>query len=205
MIALYDHIIALLVAGMTILLLWNVQQRAQRMTVERTMMYQSKNELLEVATMLERDLSNAGYGTSPVEPAVLYYSENEDGITDSLIFWGLGANGKRTRIAYGVRERGTADLDGEERTLYHLQRYERRGSQFEPEGQSAPTLTRFGITLLDNQNQETEPDKARRFRARYAVAVLPKFDSDTYLRGYRQLHWGITLDATGAGAYVKKK
>ena len=203
MISLYDHIIALVVTGVTILLLFNVHQRSQRVTVERTMMYLTKNEMLEVASILERDLTNAGYETPPVEAAVLHHNTNADGVTDSLVFWGVGANGQRTRIAYGVAEQGSVTLEGRVFPLHQLRRYERRGSQFVRTSASAPSLTRFRIDLLDEGNNPAPPESARRFRVQYTAAVMPTFDSDTHMRGYRQLHWAITLSAVGAGTYVR--
>jgi len=194
MIALYDHIVAILVGGIILLLLFNVQQRTQQSSVERTMMYMAKNSTLELGSFLERDLMNAGYNTPPVENGVLEHNTNGDGITDTLVFWGIGASGARTRIAYGVVAVDTATIDNETVPLYELRRYERRGAAYVRVGGSAPTLTEFKITLLTSGNTPTDINTADKLKVRMANAVLPEFESEEHLTGYRQLYWGITLD-----------
>lgn len=196
MIAIYDHLVAILIGGVIILLLFNVQQRTQQSSVERTMMYMAKASTLDLASFLERDLMNAGFNTPPVENGVLHINTT-DGVTDSLVFWGVGAGGTRARIAYGASRVDTAIIAGEVVPLLELRRYERRGASFVRVGGSAPTLTSFEITLLTLGNIPADPSTARKIKARLTNAVLPDFESDTHLTGYRRLHWGITLTPPG--------
>ena len=161
------------------------------------MMYMAKTNTLDLASFLERDLMNAGYDTPPVENGVLYHNTTVGGVTDSLVFWGVGANGSRTRIAYGVAAVDSAEIDGETKALYQLRRYERRGSSFVLDGGSAPTLTSFKIDLLTSGNTPTDVTTVRRFRVRLSNAVLPDYDSKEHLKGYRQLHWGVTINPPG--------
>jgi len=197
MIALYDHIVAILVGGIILLLLFNVQQRVQQSSVERTMMYMAKTTTLDLASFMERDLMNAGFDTPPVASGVLMHHTNTDGVTDTLVFWGVGSAGTRTRVAYGVSVADTATIDDEEKPLYQLRRYERQGSTFVLAGGSAPTLTGFKVDLLTSGNTPTDINTARRLRVRLTNAVLPDFDDAAYLKGYRQLHWGVTLNPPG--------
>ncbi|MFQ5569592.1 MAG: hypothetical protein ACE5G0_07945 [Rhodothermales bacterium] len=197
MIALYDHIVAILIGGVIFLVLFNVQQRVQVSSVERSMMYMAKAGTLDLAGFLERDLMNAGFNTPPVETGILEHRTQAGGLTDTLMFWGVGASGARTRIAYGVSAVDSAYIDGEIVPLYELRRYERRGATFVRAGGSTPTLTRFKIDLLTSGNTPTDISTAKRIRVRLANTALPEFKSDTHLRGYRQLHWGVTLNPPG--------
>ena len=197
MIAIYDHLVAVLVGSVIILLLFNVQQRAQQSSVERTMLYMTKSSTLDLGSYLKRDLMNAGFDTPPVETGILKHNTNADGLTDTLVFWGVGASGMRTRIAYGASVVDTALIDGQERPLFEMRRYERRGAAFVRSGGSAPTLTQFKVDLLTSGNTPTDISTARRLRLRLTNAVLPNFDSDEHLQGYRQLHWGVTLNPPG--------
>ncbi len=197
MIAIYDHLIAILVGGVIILLLFNVQRRTQQSNVERTMMYMAKTSTLEMGSFLERDLMNAGFNTPPVENGVLEHNTNGDGITDTLVFWGVGSAGTRTRIAYGVTPVDTANIAGQQTPLYQLRRYERQGADYVEVGGSPPILTEFKITLLTSGNLSTDIYTADKLRVKMAHAVLPDFEDEEHLVGYRQLYWGVTLDPPG--------
>ena len=197
MIAIYDHLIAVLVGSVIILLLFNVQQRAQQSSVERTMLYMTKSNTLDLGSYLKRDLMNTGFDTPPVETGILKHNTNAGGLTDTLVFWGVGASGERTRIAYGVSVVDTALIDGQEKPLFEMRRYERRGAEFVRNGGSTPTLTQFKVDLLTSGNTPTDISTARRLRLRLTNAVLPQFDSEEHLQGYRQLHWGVTLNPPG--------
>ena len=196
MLALYDHLVAILIGGVIILLLFNVQQRTQRSSVERTMMYMAKTSTLDLASFLERDLINAGFKTPPVETGILHHNAT-DGVTDSLVFWGVGAGGGRARIAYGVSVVDSAVIAGETVPLFELRRYERQGASFVRAGGSAPTLTGFEVTLLTSGNTPTDISTAQKLKVSLANAVLPDFGDDTHLTGYRRLFWGITLNPPG--------
>ena len=196
MIAIYDHLVAILVGSVIILLLFNVQQRTQKSSVERTMMYMAKMNTLDLASFLERDLMNAGFNTPPIETGILHH-DTIDGVTDSLVFWGVGAGGTRARIAYGVSAVDSAVIAGETVPLFELRRYERQGANFVRVGGSAPTLTGFEITLLTSGNIPTDVSTARKLKIRLSNAVLPDFGDGTHLSGYRRLFWGITLSPPG--------
>lgn len=196
MIALYDHIIALVITGIIVLLLLSVKERAHQSQIERSLMYNAKKQTLEIAGTLERDLMNAGYETSPFEAAVLEYNTNAEGLTDTLQFWGVGASGNRARIAYGVSEEDSVTADGQTMALYELRRWERRGGQFVRAGGTAPTLTRFHIELLGANNETADPEDAERFKIRFANTVHAYDNTDGYLKGYRQLHWAVTVGST---------
>ena len=96
MIALYDHLVAVLVGGVILLLLFNVQQRTQQSSVERTMMYMAKVGTLEMGSFLERDLMNAGFNTPPVENGILEHN-NTGELTDTLLSIRLPSPARRYR------------------------------------------------------------------------------------------------------------
>ena len=198
MLALYDHLVAILVGGVIILMLFNVQQRTQQTSLEQTMMYMAKNATLDLASFLERDLENAGYDTPSAELGILEHNTNADGITDTLVFWGVGSAGTRARIAYGVSAVDTTTIDGEEVPLYELRRYERQGANFVRAGGSPRTLTSFAISLLTSgSTPTTDLATVQKLELRLANTVLPDLEDGTYLKGYRRLHWGITLSPPG--------
>ena len=196
MIVIYDHLVAVLVGGVILLLLFNVQQRVNQSSVERTMTYMAKSNMLALTSYLERDLMTAGFNTPPVESGILAH-DTTNGITDTLAFWGVGASGARTRIAYGISFVDSAMINDEVKPLYQLRRYERQGNTFVQVGGSGPNLTQFDIRLLTKGNLEADFFTAARFKLRLAVAVFPNFESDAHLTGYRQLRWGVTLDPPG--------
>ena len=197
MTAIYDHLVSIIVGGIILVLLFNVQQRVQQTSVERTMLYMTKAETLDLGSYIKRDLMNAGFDTAPVETGLLKHHTDAEGLTDTLVFWGVGAGGVRTRIAYGVSAVDTAVINGQEQPLFELRRYERRGAEFVRNGGSTPTLTQFKVDLLTSGNTPTDIATARRLRLRLSNAVLPDFESDAHLQGYRQLHWGVTLNPPG--------
>ena len=196
MIAIYDHLVAVLVGSVIILLLFSVQQRAQKTSVERTMMYMAKASTLDLGGFIERDLMNAGFETPPVESGLLAHNTT-DGVTDTLVFWGVGSSGARSRIAYGVSAVDTVLIDDQEKPLLELRRYERQGSAFVRVGGSMPTLTRFEVVLRTAGNTPTTMETAERVEVRLSNAVLPHHERGDHLRGYRELHWGIVLDPPG--------
>ena len=197
MIAIYDHLVAVIVGSVIILLLFNVSQRVQHASIERTMLYMTKSSTLDLGSYLQRDLMNAGFDTAPVETGILKHNTDAEGLTDTLVFWGVGASGDRTRIAYGVSAVDTALIDGQTWPLFEVRRYERRGADFVRNGGSTPTLTQFKVDLLTSGNTPTDISTARRLRLRLTNAVLPDFESETHLQGYRRLHWGVTLNPPG--------
>ncbi len=118
-------------------------------------------------------------------------------LTDSLLFWGVGSSGSRTRIGYGISAVDSATIAGERVPLYELRRWERRGADYVRVGGSTPTLTEFRITLHTSGNLPSDIDTADKVKVHLSNAVLPDYESDTHMAGYRRLYWGITLDPPG--------
>ena len=100
-------------------------------------------------------------------------------------------------IASSIVQSGFTTINGVVKPLYQLRRYERQGNTFVRVGGSGPALTQFDIRLLTSGNLEADFFTVARLKLRLSVAVLPDFESDTHLTGYRQLHWGVTLDPPG--------
>ena len=193
MLFLYDHLIALLVGSIIILMLFTIQRRALQENVEQAMINAAKKQTLELADALERDLANAGYATVPGQGGITAYSMRADGVTDTLAFWGSDAAGTQIEVRYVVSVVDTVMIEGETLPLFEMQRFQRNGGPWVHDGGSPSTLTHFSITLLDENNLVTGPADVRQLRVQVTNAVFPHIVPDDYLRGYRQLHWGITL------------
>ncbi len=199
---LFDHLTSVLVAGVIILLLVVVHMRSQQTSVERTMAYMGKKHLLELADLLERDLNNAGYGTTPGQAGITAHTTRTDGQTDLLSFWGSDASGTQREIRYVLAETGSVTIDDETMPLFELQRSEKIAGVWTSMGGTTPTLTNFTVDLLNANNiPTTNLSEARRFRIRVSKAVMPDVGPDEYLKGYRLLHWGITLTPDNLGGY----
>lgn len=197
MIFIYDHLIAIIVGTVIVLMLINVQQRSQQVNVERTMAYIAKKQILDLADVMERDLANFGYGTGPGEEGATKFSQNADGITDTLDYWGTDALGNQVEIRYVTEAKDTVVVQGEDKKLWELKRYEKVGGAWTQRGGSTPTLTFFSIDPLDEGNNIIDIGNARRLRVRISNAVLPSMAKDqndeTSRSLYRELNWGITL------------
>ena len=193
MLFLYDHFLALLVGSVIILMLFMIQVRAQQENIEQAMINAAKKQTLELADALERDLANAGYATAPSQPGITAYSMRADGVTDTLAFWGSDAAGTQIEVRYVVSVVDTVTIEGETLPLFEMQRFQRNGGPWVHDGGSPPTLTHFSVTLLDENNLVTGQADARQLQVRVTNAVFPHIGPDDYLRGYRQLRWGIML------------
>ena len=201
MIAHFDHLVAMLVTGVIVLMLVVTYQRAQQNSVERAMTYVAKKQLFGLADMLERDLSNAGFGTTPGQAGITAHSTGEGGVTDTLAFWGSNAAGTPVEIRYVTSAVDSVTIEDETMPLFEIRRFERNGGAWVQAGGSTPTLTRFSVDLLNASSIPTNPAEARRVRVRFSNAVLPNVGPDGYLQGYRLLHWGITLTPANLDDY----
>ena len=98
MIAIYDHLVAVLVGSVILLLLFNVSQRVQHASVERTMLYMTKSSTLDLGSYLQRDLMNAGFDTAPIETGILKHNTDAEG---ECVKRALQGKNRGMRIHYG--------------------------------------------------------------------------------------------------------
>ncbi len=201
----FDNLTASIVGGIVLMMLFGIQSRIQSNTVESTIMYAAKNQTLQFAELLERDLSNAGYLSTPGDQAILRHAtRNTSGeiTTDTLEFWGSDGSGLRTRVRYVLEKTKTATIDGEFVQLYQVNRYENNMLAWKTAGASLPTLTEFRIDLLDSANNGVVSiADARKIRVRFEAAVVGGRLKDTGGNSestfLRTLRWGVTLSPKG--------
>ncbi len=202
-----DRIVAMIIAAMVLLMGVTTQQRARRNSVESTMLYIGKKQTLELADMLERDLTNVGYQTTPGQDAITYYSSDDnDDMLDTLQFWGLRRDSvdgaaQQVEIRYRLVEADTVEIGGTVVQLYQLKRFEHVGGVWQARGSSQPTITRLYVDLKNENNNPAPPDQATRIQVRLENAVMPKLDLGRRLHGLRSLHWSTTLSPPSIRGY----
>ena len=202
-----DRIVAMIIAAMVLLMGVTTQQRARRSSVESTMLYVGKKQTLELADMLERDLTNVGYQTTPGQDAITYYSSDDnDDMLDTLQFWGLrrdsvDGDAQQVEIQYRLVEADTVEIGETVVQLYQLKRFEHVGGVWQARGSSQPTITRLYVDLKNENNNPAPPDQATRIQVRLENAVMPKLDPGRRLNGLRNLHWSTTLSPPSIRGY----
>lgn len=193
-----DRIVAMIIGALVLLMGFNVQQRARRSDVESTMLYVGKKQILELADLLERDLTNVGFQTTPDQSAITYFSRLGNNMLDTLQFWGLHRDtedgvAQQVQIRYVLAEADTVEIDETVVQLYQLTRDEYIGGSWQAGGASTPTITRLYLDLKNENNSLAPPDSATRIQIRLENAVMPKLDPARRLSGLRSLHWSTTL------------
>ncbi len=201
-----DRILAMIIAAMVLLMGVTTQQRARQSSVESTLLYVGKKQTLELADMLERDLTNVGYQTTPDQDAITYYSLHDDDMLDTLQFWGLRRDfvdgaAQQVEIRYLLVEADMVEIDETVVPLYQLKRFEHVGGIWQARGGSLPTITRLYLDLKNENNNPAPPDQATRIQVRLENAVVPKLDPNRRLNGLRSLHWSTTLSPPSIRGY----
>ncbi len=201
----FDKMTATLVGAIVLVMLFGLQSRIQSNTVESTIMYAAKKQTLAFAEILERDLSNAGYLTTPGEKAILAFSNRIEAgrsLTDTLEFWGSDAAGDRVRIRYALETAGSSIREGVSVPLYRVSRYEEDYGMWKLAGASMSTLTAFRVDLLDSGNNGViDTSDARKIRVRFENAIVGHQARDRDGRTgnifLQRLRWGVTLSPRG--------
>lgn len=196
-----DRIVAVVISTAVVLMGFTVQQRAQQTSVGSTMLYVGKKQTLELADLLERDLANVGFGTSPTETAITAYTKDANNLLQRLEFLGSDAAGNQIEVRYDVVFVDSVSIAGENIPLYELQRYERDTGAWVRNGGSPSTLTQFSVDLLDENNIPAAKENARRLRVRLENMVFPQVQVGDYMEAFRRVHWGITLSPAGLRGY----
>ena len=204
---LIDRIVAVIVGAVIILMGFTVQQRAQQTSVGSTMLYAGKKQMLELADMLEGDMGNIGFNITPDQTAITEHTVEEDGLLDSFVFWGIGrdsvgAVASQVEVLYDLVPADTAQLGQEVVPLYEIQRFERTGGgSWIPRGGSPPTISRFYVDLLGENNSTVAKEEARRIRVWLENVVLPESNMGEMMNNFRRLRWSITISPTNLRDY----
>ena len=201
-----DRIVATIIAAMVLLMGLSTQQRARKTSLSSSMLYVGKKKTLELADMIERDLTNLGYQTTPGQNAISDYTLRDNDMLDSLTFWGLRRDGvgtaaQQVEIRYRLAEADTVQIGGEPVALYELRRLVKLGGSWQVRGSSGPTLTGLYLDLLNENNNAASPDSAIRIQVLLENAVVPQFDPDRAVSGLRRLHWSTTLSPPSIRGY----
>ena len=195
----FDRIVAGVVGLAVISILIGLHFRMQEETVENTNLYSANKQALNFAEILERDLSNAGFGIQPGEQGILVHSTtifDSLSVTDSLVFRGIGDGGP-AMIRYTTFPADSATLKGSTVPTYQVLRHENFGAGWIAAGASPRSLIDFQIELLDLANNMSTPQNARKIRARLVNAVPANDGSPNKKRTLEQVHWGVTLTPSG--------
>lgn len=196
----YDNMIALAMATVVFFILASMQLEATQMGIEETSRNAAKNQAQTMATWLERDLAKMGNNMDlGANPIVTHgteshaYSPSGERTTQFVFSYdSLDADGNEVRVEtrYETTEE-TQLVDGEEKTVYELERAQKDGPEsFDPDGGSGPVLRYFDIDMLDADGEVTGvPEDFESIRVRFAV-LAPFQDEDTVLR---EVHRSTTI------------
>ena len=140
--------------------------------------------------------------TAPGQQAILQYSNTTvDSVTytDLIEFIGMGSNGAQAGIRYVTSLVDSAYVDDNAVPAFQVVRYENLGTGWNITGGSMSTLTDFDVSLLDENNNGSTVDTARKIRVRLVNAVeLRKSNGGDFVNArLQQLRWGITLSPRG--------
>ncbi len=200
----FDKLTAAVVGSVVFLLLFGLQVRVQGARIEGSLVYNAKKQTLNFAQMIERDLANIGYLSTPGDPVVIDQTSiivDSLELTDKFEFWGLGEAGGRSQIRYAAVAVDSAFVVDQFVPAYRIERFEDSGAGWTMTGASSSHITNFSMQLLDENSNIAVPTNARQVRVRIgnAVAVNPmngRTEHKSLLAG-RVMKWGITLAPRG--------
>ena len=108
MLSIFDNIIAIMIAGVVILLLFTIQQRSTDFNLEQNIVYSSKKFSLDFAEWLEGDLSLTG---TNIENGEVHFSAlSYEGLNTGLRYCKAMAQMRRPWMAT-QKQHGLYDLD----------------------------------------------------------------------------------------------
>ncbi|MBT4052328.1 MAG: hypothetical protein HOC28_06745 [Bacteroidetes Order II. Incertae sedis bacterium] len=181
---LLDHISAWMISGCVILMVVSTQFNAQRSSVEQSIAYGAKAQILQMADMMEQELLLIGEGTDDTIETV---TENDAGETVEFTFHREDDGGSDIEVSYQLVETESIEIDDEETQLYRLDRYE--GGVIDGGGSS--TMSHFRITMLDASGTETASVASARLLRLAAVNAYAHGDTeDMFLY---ESYWGLTI------------
>lgn len=197
-----DKLAASIVTAVVFLALFGLQTRIQGDAAGETVSYMAKKQTLSFAEVLERDFANAGFMTAPGQQAILRYSNSTIGdvtYTDEIEFIGQGSTGAQAGIRYVVTQSDSTYIDGAVVPTFQVTRFENTGGGWVSAGGSMSTLTDFDVSILDENNNGTTVNTARKIRVRLTntVGIRRANDSNFVNANLQQLRWGITLSPRG--------
>ena len=185
-----DNLIASLVSGTVILILFTIQMRATNTSVSESARNQALSQAETFATWLEEDLEAAGRNRDDSEPVFSYdgWYDNSQSPTDSTLegltfYYRDVEGGATTTINYEIEDR-TRTVAGTTRTVYRLTRQE-NGSE---DGQSPSSLGYFDLRFVGkNGRPTTTRDSIRGIRVQYSVLTPFRTEQSTLTEAHRMV------------------
>jgi hypothetical protein len=143
-----DHLGAVVLAGIVLLIVASVGLRQQRSDVDAVGEYAGSTRTLGMISMIERDFGNMGSGVAPSDSVLLKWLW-----TDSLGV--IEFRGRVDTSAFApIKDIKYEFLPGANPTCtdlgvmcYEIRRYERAGGPYLLRGRSSPIVTKFDIDL----------------------------------------------------------
>lgn len=203
MFAIFDHLTALLVASIVVLMLITVKHRAAEASLEQTSMYVAKKHLLDFAEWVEDDLIQVGahFGKTDTRFTV---PTQKDGNTVQFEFYRDSVNYAvsppdtvHIETRYELVEADSVVLADSTVQLYQLRRTVRKDdgkgwTSWSSDGFSPPRLSYFEVSLFDGNGQAVASEGNTAY-LRVAFSLVPAFQvSRQYIN---QLSWGTTIRA----------
>ncbi len=202
MISIFDNIIAIMIAGVVVIILFSIQQRSTDFNIEQTSIYSAKNSSLDFADWLEDDLKLTGTNIDHAD--VMFTVPNYVGSNTSQFLFRQetrtypGPIITRIQTRYEVDSSSTIVLPDTTIQLYELVRHQRDSSTttgawspWVETGAGPEWLSYFRIDLINNQGQlvNTEPQTA--FLQVAFTLAMPNLSSQAYIR---EFNWSTKIN-----------
>ncbi len=205
MLSIFDNIIAIMIAGVVILLLFTIQQRSTDFNLEQNIVYSSKKFSLDFAEWLEGDLSLTGTNIENSEAhfsALSYEGLNTKSITlfrDTLNIdpLTLSVDSIRVETRYTLDSSDVLTLPDTTIQLYELTRYYREEqspgvfSAWNEMGKGPQWISYFRINTLNDQGQVVVNESQTAFLQVAFTLAMPNVSGNAYLR---EFNWGSTIN-----------
>lgn len=196
---LYDNLIATVVSMTVLLVLVSIQMRATRTSVSQTARHAAVSEAKTLAEWLEEDVEAMGRNLEdgevvfedPTSSPTKY--TNDDSPTGSTLaeltyYYRENEGGSKTTVRYSVTEADTQSVNGEDRTLYELE----RTTDGSVDGGSPASLGYFDVEFIGrNAGTVTDPvnnqDEIRSVRVLFSVVVPFQGDEGAFQEFHRMI------------------
>ena len=203
MLSIFDNIIAIMIAGVVILLLFTIQQRSTDFNLEQNVIYSAKAFSLDFADWLEKDLNLTGDNHENTEPKFIlptYAGNNTSSITlfrDTVVFVASIPDTLAIETRYDLTSSSVITLPDTTIQLYELTRWERRelsGGGFDvwkDTGKGPEWISHFRVNTLNTQGQIVNNESQTAFLQVAFTLVLPNIGSEAYIR---EFNWASTIN-----------
>ena len=201
MLSIFDNIIAIMIAGVVILLLFSIQQRSTDFNIEQNALYSAKTFSLDFAEWIEADISLTGINQDHADPKFAtptYLGANTQSIIlyrDSVVF--APADTFEVQTWYDLDSSAVVTLPDTTIQLYELTRWERMelaGGGFSPwkeTGKGPEWISYFRINTLNAQGQTVVAEPQTAFLNVAFTLVLPNIGSKAHIN---EFNWASTIN-----------